>query len=75
MIIGSFAPLAVGKRYNQGVVSDAKAIERALPFTVLREASFDEWMAQVKEAGGSLTPAEQIEACALGFFYDVTVES
>jgi hypothetical protein len=74
MIIGTHQPLIVGHHYERGkTVTDRDRHIYRQPFTVLREATISEWIAQVEQTGAVLTKAMLNEASGSAF-YDIAID-
>ena len=58
---------------DDGAISDREANFFSQPHTVLRTATLQEWIDEIKSDGGNLSQDEIAVACS-AFFYDISVD-
>lgn len=68
MILGSWEPLEVGKRYERNIRAANRERCVGQPFIVLRAATVEEWRDSVLAHGGTPTARHG------NFFYEVSVD-
>lgn len=77
MILGSNDKLEIGEVYIDGFVTDATGHRHDMPFKVLAESTFDEWLAYATEMRGGTAPPEITMVTARASnsrFYRVSVD-
>lgn len=71
-------PHVIGETYRDRWVRDYQGVKHNIPFTVLRQATYEEWLAEYESErehiGGPLTPAEKAEAKQIGHFYQISID-
>ena len=75
MIVGSTGPKVIGQQY-WGITDERNHYYPDHPFIVVREATFEEWLAGHLERGGApLTPQQLAKAKSpTSFFYEIATD-
>jgi hypothetical protein len=78
MIIGSWERLDIGAVYGQDGkvgITDNDRRKHALPFLVIRVATFEEWEQERRAEGADVSNLSSLRGRAQdGFFYEVSVD-
>lgn len=72
MIIGSWDKKEIGKRYF-GIL-DAQKNEQLVPYLILKESSFEDWLLEYERDLGYKLPEWRKNRAKLAHFYKISVD-